>query len=243
MIKHGNRYTSADKPDPLAGRWCCPVCGHWNALDDPRCTTRGGCKGVHQADTVVEMPANFGSTDQTGKAVACVEAFGTLAAGMVSAQGGRPPRAGKGAPGVFSVFIPCDPPRATAQGSSRILRRRDGTQFIGRFATSKATKAKTMLLQLLTPVKPSKPFEGVLRVSLLIEWPWLKSDSKATRNRVWIPVGTRPDCDNLSKMLCDALTDAGYWRDDGQIAHLTIIKQRGTEPGITIEIEEWGKIT
>ena len=155
----------------------------------------------------------------------------------------RGDRGSKGHPGAFSVFIPCDPPRATAQGSSRILRRRDGTQFIGRFATSRATKAKKSLLDWLTPHKPSVPFAGILRVSLLIEWPWLKSDSKATRNRVWIPVGTRPDCDNLAKMLCDALTDAGYWRDDGQIAHLTIIKQRGTEPGITVEIEEMEKIT
>jgi Holliday junction resolvase RusA-like endonuclease len=34
----------------------------------------------------------------------------------------------------------------------------------------------------------------------------------------------RPDYDNLAKGLCDAMTKAGFWKDDGQISQALIVK-------------------
>lgn len=38
----------------------------------------------------------------------------------------------------------------------------------------------------------------------------------------WVPV--KPDIDKLGRLILDALTDAGVWRDDCQIASLTVAK-------------------
>lgn len=46
------------------------------------------------------------------------------------------------------------------------------------------------------------------------------------------------DIDNYAKAVNDALTHAGYWRDDGQVDRLTIIRGTTGKPGsavVTIE--------
>ena len=56
----------------------------------------------------------------------------------------------------------------------------------------------------------------------------------------------KPDGDNLGKAVLDALNDSGLWRDDAQVAHLTIQKRWaniGEEPGAVIRLkivmEDW----
>jgi Holliday junction resolvase RusA-like endonuclease len=137
---------------------------------------------------------------------------------------------------MIDFFIPCNPPKSTAQGSSRIMKRRDGSQFVGRFANSKATKAKSSLLTLLHPHRPETPLEGPLRLEVEWEYPWRKSEPKKNKALGFKPCDTRPDVDNLSKMLLDAMTTAGFWNDDGQVAHLSFYKSWSDKPGIGIRI-------
>lgn len=47
---------------------------------------------------------------------------------------------------------------------------------------------------------------------------------------------TKPDCDNVAKAVLDALTTVGMWRDDRQVARLTVDKVYGDEPGAIISI-------
>lgn len=54
---------------------------------------------------------------------------------------------------------------------------------------------------------------------------------------VAIPKTTRPDLDNLSKLLLDAATGAGYWVDDSQIVEMTCAKFHGDMPGIAFRME------
>jgi Holliday junction resolvase RusA-like endonuclease len=49
---------------------------------------------------------------------------------------------------------------------------------------------------------------------------------------------TRPDTDNLQKMLKDVMTHLGYWADDARVASEIIEKFWAEIPGIYIRIEE-----
>ena len=49
---------------------------------------------------------------------------------------------------------------------------------------------------------------------------------------------TKPDTDNLQKMLKDCMTDVGFWTDDALVASEIIEKFYAARPGIYIAIEE-----
>ena len=35
---------------------------------------------------------------------------------------------------------------------------------------------------------------------------------------------TKPDVDNMAKLLIDVMTECGYWHDDGQVSQLLLTK-------------------
>ena len=49
---------------------------------------------------------------------------------------------------------------------------------------------------------------------------------------------TKPDTDNLQKMLKDVMTDIGFWKDDALVASEITEKFWANLPGIYIRIEE-----
>ena len=49
---------------------------------------------------------------------------------------------------------------------------------------------------------------------------------------------TRPDTDNLNKLLKDVLTDLHFWKDDAQVASEIIEKFWAQRTGIYIRIEK-----
>ena len=137
----------------------------------------------------------------------------------------------------ISFFIHCIPPKHTAQGSNRIMKRKNGSMFVGKFATSKGKKTQNELMTILHPFAPKKPLDGALNVRVWWLYPWLKSEPN--KNRYGLkPCSTRPDVDNLCKMLFDCMTRLGFWLDDGQIATLTFHKAYSDDCGIKIEVSE-----
>ena len=127
------------------------------------------------------------------------------------------------------------PPKATHQGSAMILRRRDGTPFVGRAAGSAGAKAKKNLLNLLCSHSPPKPFTGATKVEVVLVFPWRKSEAKKRRRLGIIPMTTKPDLDNLSKMILDSMAEANWFEGgDQQVYDLTLRKWWGDEVGITI---------
>jgi len=48
---------------------------------------------------------------------------------------------------------------------------------------------------------------------------------------------TRPDTDNLQKMLKDCMSELGYWKDDALVASEIVEKFWAERPGIYIKIE------
>ncbi|MDD5485957.1 MAG: RusA family crossover junction endodeoxyribonuclease [Dehalococcoidales bacterium] len=138
---------------------------------------------------------------------------------------------------MLEFFINCIPPKSTHQSGLRIIRRKNGTQFIGKFSTSKSRRAQEDLLTLMMPYKPPSPLAGPL--SLHIEWyyPYRKSESKKNTRLSLLPCDKRPDCDNLIKGAMDVLTRLGFWYDDGQVAEIHFQKAWTNKPGIFIRID------
>ena len=136
----------------------------------------------------------------------------------------------------MNFFIKCIPPKSTHQASVRIMKRKDGTQFVGKFANSKGKKTQNELMMLLKEHAPNTPMEGAVSVSISWTYPWRKSEPKKHKMHGYKPCDTRPDIDNLCKMLFDCMTRVGFWNDDSQITSLSFKKGWGDNPGIGIEI-------
>ena len=94
-------------------------------------------------------------------------------------------------------------------------------------------EARRSLSALLSHHRPSIPLEGPISLRVL----WLFPKGKTHRNGEWRI--TKPDTDNLQKMLKDCMTRAGFWNDDAQVVREIVEKRWSDEPvGIYIELEE-----
>ena len=138
---------------------------------------------------------------------------------------------------MINFFIPCIPPKSTHQAALRILKRHDGTQFVGKFATSKGKRVEGELMTLFMPHRPPAPMQGPLELTVDWCYPWRKSEKRSNKTDGRLPCDVRPDCDNLAKFVCDILTRLAFWNDDGQVANLIFRKCWHNHPGIGIRIE------
>ena len=137
------------------------------------------------------------------------------------------------------------PPPPTHQAALRILKTRDGRQFIGKMAKSSAKKwsqAATLLLKAEMNKQGYQTIDGVCRVGINFYYPHTK-DSKRAADREklqFIEKATRPDLDNLAKGVLDCMVDAGVLKDDGQISRLTLSKYYSDIEMVTIDITSAG---
>ena len=128
----------------------------------------------------------------------------------------------------MNFFIAITPPTATAQERKvRIVKNRPI------FYDPPAVKeAKDKLSAYLSVNRPSQPLEGPLSLRVM----WLFPRGKSHKNGQWR--STRPDTDNLQKLLKDCMTKCRFWNDDAQVAREIIEKRWSDEPcGIYIEID------
>lgn len=127
----------------------------------------------------------------------------------------------------MDFFLHMNPPTATAQ--EKKVRLVYGRPVFYDPAPVKA--AKKLLTSHLLPHRPEKALRGPLALHTV----WLFPKGKAHRNGEWRV--TRPDTDNLQKMLKDCMTRCGFWLDDAQVVKEKVEKRWSDEPaGIYIEI-------
>jgi Holliday junction resolvase RusA-like endonuclease len=117
-----------------------------------------------------------------------------------------------------------------------VLKRRDGSPFIGRPASSAGAKAKQWWKLQLFPHRPKTPINEPLVLRLEITYPWRVKDARIARTAASIPMSVKPDIDNLMKLILDAMTGCGFWADDALVTDLTCSKRLGAKPGLTVEI-------
>lgn len=126
-------------------------------------------------------------------------------------------------------FMPMIPPTVTAQEHKVTVV--NGKPLI--YDTDKIKEAKKKLMAHLSKHKPLEPFQNTA-VRLTVKWLFPKG-KKHYDGEYRI---TKPDTDNLQKMLKDCMTKIGFWKDDALVASEITEKFWAERPGIYIRIEE-----
>ena len=92
--------------------------------------------------------------------------------------------------------------------------------------------ARSKLMTYLGQHAPLVPLHGPVRLGVK----WCFQVTGKHEDGEWKT--TRPDTDNLQKLLKDCMTALGYWKDDAQVASEIVEKFWNDIPGIYIRIEE-----
>ena len=123
-------------------------------------------------------------------------------------------------------FLEIDPPTVTAQEHK--VRVAGGKPRF--YDTAKLKRARTTFERLLAAHRPSAPMRGPVELS--VDW---RFSTKTHKDGEWR--ATRPDTDNLQKLLKDCMTRTGYWKDDAQVCVETVTKRWARQnPGIRIKV-------
>lgn len=130
---------------------------------------------------------------------------------------------------IFKFGLLMDPPTTTAQMHKVGVR--NGRPYF--YDPPEVKKTKSKLLAYLAAHRPKEKLKGALR--LKTQWMYqIKGDHKHGEYRI-----SKPDTDNLQKLLKDCMTELGFWEDDAQVAEEHVAKiWVENYPGIFIEVEE-----
>lgn len=110
----------------------------------------------------------------------------------------------------------------------------------GRMVESNAARLRPWRLEVKQAAREARTatLEGPVVVTLEFVFPRPRSHygtgANAGRLKATAPnyQGVRPDIDKVTRAVLDSLTDAGWWRDDCQVAMLEVRKAYGDDPGV-----------
>lgn len=125
----------------------------------------------------------------------------------------------------MKFFLDLVPPTTTHQ--QKKIANRNGKTVV--YEPPRLKAARELLALHLKLHRPKEPFAGPVR--LMVRWCFPRGRHKEG----WKT--TRPDTDNLQKLLKDCMTDAGFWKDDALVAAETVEKVWADRPGIYIRVE------
>lgn len=124
-------------------------------------------------------------------------------------------------------FMAMDPPTCTHQEKQvRVVK---GKPVFYEPAELKAARRK--LMAHLAKYKPERRYNCGVRLKVI--WCFPRGRHKNGEYRI-----TKPDTDNLQKLLKDCMTTVGFWKDDALVASEIVEKFWAQLPGIYIRIEE-----
>ncbi len=127
----------------------------------------------------------------------------------------------------IEFFMPMIPPTATHQEKKwRVMKGKPVS-----YDPPEVAAARSKLTAHLAGHRPAHPLEGAVR--LLVKWCFPRGRRKDGEYRI-----TKPDTDNLNKLLKDCMTDVGFWQDDAQVASEICEKFWAEMPGIYVCAEE-----
>lgn len=105
-------------------------------------------------------------------------------------------------------FLKCSQiPSGTAQERKLAVVRGRATSY----PSTSYLKAKRTLTRLLRDHKPKYPIEGPVYLSVAYQY------ETTSKKKIGTFKTTRPDGDNLLKVLKDRMTELGFWIDDAQV--------------------------
>lgn len=128
----------------------------------------------------------------------------------------------------MQFFLAMDPPTKTQQ-EHRVGVSKSGKPFI--YEDRELKEVRNKLYKALAKFTPDKPYDKAVR--LIVKWCFPRKKHGDGEYKI-----TKPDTDNLNKMLKDEMTKLGFWTDDALVASEIIEKFWAEIPGIFIRIEE-----
>ena len=127
----------------------------------------------------------------------------------------------------IEFFMPMKPPTVTHQEKKwRVVKGKPVP-----YEPPEVRAARSKLTAHLAGHRPVEPLAGAVR--LLVKWCFPRGDHADGEYRV-----TKPDVDNIQKLLMDCMTAVGFWTDDAQVASMVAEKFWAEVPGIYISITE-----
>ncbi len=136
---------------------------------------------------------------------------------------------------MIEFFLPMIPPTVTYQ-EHKVMVRKGKPVF---YDPPELKAARQLLMDSVGRFAPARPIDGPVR--LLTKWIWPKEDLPLMEifpdeYHEWKT--TKPDTDNMIKLLKDCMTHTGFWMDDAQVCSEITEKFLGSTPGIYIRVEE-----
>lgn len=128
----------------------------------------------------------------------------------------------------LQFFMPMKPPTKTYQ-EKRLGVDKKGKPFTYEDAELKAVRQK--LMAHLGQHTPELPFDGAIH--LIVKWCFPVTGNHYPGD--WKT--SKPDTDNLQKMLKDCMTACGFWKDDAQVVSEIVQKFYSGVTGIFIAIQ------
>lgn len=128
-------------------------------------------------------------------------------------------------------FLAMDPPTRTQQ-EHKVGITKTGKPYF--YEDRELKEARRKINIALRSFVPKVPYEGGVR--LIVKWCFPKGSHQHGTYKT-----TKPDTDNLNKMLKDEMTRLKFWKDDALVASEVIEKFWAETPGIYISIEELDK--
>jgi Holliday junction resolvase len=128
----------------------------------------------------------------------------------------------------ISFWVPMLPPTTTHQMKQVTVRGGKPTFY----ETPELADARAKLTAHLGGHVPAVPFSTA--VGLMVKWCF----PLAGKHHDGEYKTTRPDTDNLQKLLKDVMTKLGFWTDDALVASEVVEKFYAEKPGIYIAIRE-----
>ena len=127
------------------------------------------------------------------------------------------------------IFLSMIPPTVTQQ-THRIGVSRTGKKYV--YEQRELKEARSDLKARLSQHRPEAPMTGAVALHVI----WCFPIRGRHKDGEWKT--SKPDTDNLQKMLKDVMTSLGWWKDDAQVAAESVEKHWADKPGIYIEWRE-----
>lgn len=128
----------------------------------------------------------------------------------------------------ISFVLDIDPPTTTAQQHRFGGYDKDGKAII--YDSPKLKAARRLLMDYLGFYAPMEKMNGALELTVI--WTFAVKDKKKWGKRKT----TKPDTDNLQKLLKDCMTRTYFWEDDAQVCREVIEKYWGEKGSIQITV-------
>lgn len=140
---------------------------------------------------------------------------------------------------MIEFFLPMVPPTVTQQEHKVAVSRKTGQ--IRFYDPPELKAARAQLMDSVGRYAPAVPIRGP--VQLVTKWIWPADRSRMQMMSELDPdyhewKTTKPDTDNLIKMLKDCMTRTGFWMDDAQVASEVTEKFLAYRPGIYVRVTE-----